>query len=188
LTRKNHKKMVLIRYIIGLTLAALTLISCSNEKSLQRYLVDKQDDDSFLKIDIATSLLQTDGNSLTEEEKDILATVKKINVVAFPIKEGNKAEYDLKKQELKDIISQEKYKTLVKFGSNNKGATLKYLGEEDAIDELIVFASDNERGFVLFRLLGEDMRPDQMIKLMTSIDKGDVDISALKTISKLFDM
>ena len=84
--------MVLIRYIIGLTLAALTLISCSNEKSLQRYLVDKQDDDSFLKIDIATSLLQTDGNALNEEEKDILATVKKINVEAFPIKEGNKEE------------------------------------------------------------------------------------------------
>jgi len=77
--------MILIKYVLGL--AALTLFSCSNEKSLQRYLVDRQDDDSFLKIDIAASLLQTDNNSLSQEEKDILETVKKINVVAILLRE-----------------------------------------------------------------------------------------------------
>ena len=180
--------MVLIKYVIGIGLAALTLFSCSNEKSLQRYLVDRQDDDSFLKVDIAASLLQTDDNSMTQEEKDILATVKKINVVAFPLNEENKDQFDVKKQELKDIINQEKYKTLMKFGSNKRGATLKYLGEEDAINEIIVFATDDEKGFALFRLLGENMRPDQMIKLMSSIEKGDIDASRLSSIGGLFDM
>lgn len=180
--------MVLIKYIIGISLAALTLFSCSNEKSLQRYLVDRQDDDSFLKVDIAASLLQTDNNNLTQEEKDILETVKKINVVAYPLKGENTANYEVKKQELKDIINQEQYKTLMKFGSNKKGATLKYLGEEDAISEIIVFASDDERGFALFRLLGDNMRPDQMIKLMNSIEKGDLDVSKLSSIGGLFDI
>ncbi len=180
--------MVLIKYIIGIGLAALTLFSCSNEKSLQRYLVDRQDDDTFLKIDIAASLLQADSNSLTQEEKDILATVKKINVVAYPIDTENETEYKTKRQELKDIINQDQYKTLMTFGSNRKGATLKYLGEEDAIDEIIVFASDDERGFALFRLLGEKMRPDQMIKLMISIENGDIDASKLSSIGSLFDM
>lgn len=179
--------MVLTRYVIGITLAAITLFSCSNNKSLQRYLVDKQEDDSFLKIDIAASLLQTDSSSLTQEEKDILATVKKINVVAYPIKDNNTEDFKTERQQLKEIIGQEKYKTLMKYGSNKKGATLKYLGEEDAIDELIVFATDDERGFALFRLLGDDMRPDQMIKLLNSIDKGDVDVTALKSIGNLFD-
>ena len=180
--------MVLIKYVIGISLAALTLFSCSNEKSLQRYLVDRQDDDAFLKIDIAASLLQTDSNSLTQEEKDILKTVKKINVVAFPLNGENDAQYEEKKQELKDIVSQDKYKTLMKFGSNSKGATLKYLGEEDAISEILVFASDDEKGFALFRLLGDNMRPDQMIKLMNSIEKGDLDVSKLSSIGGLFDM
>jgi hypothetical protein len=178
--------MTLTRYIIGISLAAIALFSCSDGESLQRYLVDKQDDDKFLKIDVAASLLQTDSNSLTQEEKDILATVKKINVVAYPIKDDNNEDYDAERKQLRDIIGQEKYKTLMKYGSNKKGATLKYLGEEDAIDELIVFASDDERGFALFRLLGDDMQPDQMIKLMNSIDKGDVDVSALKSIGDLF--
>ena len=179
--------MTLTRYIIGISLAAIALFSCSDGKSLQKYLVDKQDDDMFLKIDIAASLLQTDSNSLTQDEKDILATVKKINVIAFPVKDDNTEDFKTERQKLKDIIGQEKYKTLMKYGSNKKGATLKYLGEEDAIDELIVFATDDERGFALFRLLGEDMRPDQMIKLMNSIDNGDVDVSALKSIGELFD-
>jgi len=179
--------MTLTRYIVGISLAAIALFSCSDGESLQRYLVDKQDDDSFLKIDVAASLLQTDSNSLTQEEKDILATVKKINVVAYPIKDNDNEDYDAERKQLKDIIGQEKYKTLMKYGSNKKGATLKYLGDEDAIDELIVFASDDEKGFALFRLLGDDMKPDQMIKLMNSIDNGDVDVSALKSIGDLFE-
>jgi hypothetical protein len=76
----------------------------------------------------------------------------------------------------------------MKFGSKNRGATLKYLGEEDAIDEIIVFASDDEKGFALFRLLGENMRPDQMIKLLNSIERGDINASELGSIGKLFDM
>jgi hypothetical protein len=180
--------MILIKYILGIGLAALTLFSCSNKESLQRYIVDRQDDDSFLKIDIAASLLQTDSANLSQEEKDILKTIKKINVIAYPIEEGNVSAYEVKMQELKTILDQDRYKTLMKYGSNKEGATLKYVGLEDAIDEIIVFVRDDEKGFALFRLLGDDMRPEQMIKLMTAIEKGDVDISKLNSIGKIFNM
>jgi|TARA_B110000977_G_scaffold127572_1_gene163010 hypothetical protein len=180
--------MILIKYILGIGLAALTLFSCSNKESLQRYIVDRQDDDSFLKIDIAASLLQTDSANLSQEEKDILKTIKKINVIAYPIEEGNVSAYEVKMQVLKTILDQDRYKTLMKYGSNKEGATLKYVGLEDAIDEIIVFVRDDEKGFALFRLLGDDMRPEQMIKLMTAIEKGDVDISKLNSIGKIFNM
>ncbi|MBT3871147.1 MAG: DUF4252 domain-containing protein [Flavobacteriaceae bacterium] len=180
--------MILIKYILGIGLAALTLFSCSNKESLQRYIVDRQDDDSFLKIDIAASLLQTDSANLSQEEKDILKTIKKINVIAYPIEEGNVSAYEVKMQVLKTILDQDRYKTLMKYGSNKEGATLKYVGLEDAIDEIIVFVRDDEKGFALFRLLGDNMRPEQMIKLMTAIEKGDVDISKLNSIGKIFNM
>ena len=180
--------MILIKYILGIGLAALTLFSCSNKESLQRYIVDRQDDDSFLKIDIAASLLQTDSANLSQEEKDILKTIKKINVVAYPIEEGNVSAYEVKMQVLKTILDQDRYKTLMKYGSNKEGAMLKYVGLEDAIDEIIVFVRNDEKGFALFRLLGDDMRPEQMIKLMTAIEKGDVDISKLNSIGKIFNM
>jgi tRNA(Ile2) C34 agmatinyltransferase TiaS len=62
------------------------------------------------------------------------------------------------------------------------------LGEEDAIDEVIVFASDSDKGFAVFRLLGDNMRPGDMIKLMNSIDNGDIDVSKFSGIGELFEM
>ncbi len=179
--------MTLIKYFTALVIAALTLVSCSDGTSLQRYLVDKQEDDRYIKLDLATSLLQSDEADFTQEQQDILNTIKKVNVVAYPIKGENAEDYESEKALLKEIIGQEKYKTLMKMGSNKSGATLKYLGEEDAIDEVIVFASDSERGFAVFRLLGDDMQPGQMIKLMNSIDSGDIDVSQLSGIGELFE-
>lgn len=180
--------MGLIKYIIPFAMAILALVSCNNDLSLQKYLVDKQDDDKFLKIDLATSLLQSENSSFTEEQQEILNTVKKVNVVAYKVNNGNIEEYNTEKEKIAAIMNQDKYKTLIKFGSNSRGATLKYLGEEDAIDEVIVFASDSEKGFAVFRLLGENMRPDQMIKLMNSIDKGDLDLSKVSGIGELLEM
>lgn len=177
--------MVLVKYFMALVLGALTLISCS-DKSLQKYLVEKQDDDKFVKMDIAASLLEGRNSNFTQEEKDILNTIKKVNVVAYPIIEGDMADYEKERQELKNILDQEQYKELTRVKSNDWNATLKYTGEEDAIDEVIVFASDDKRGFAVFRLLGENMRPDQMLKLMKSAERGDLDVSKLKGFGEIF--
>lgn len=176
--------MALVRYSIGLVLTMIALISCSNEKSLQQYLVDKQDDDKFLKIDLAGSLLQNQSSGFSEEEQKVMNSLKKVNVVAFPLKNGDTTDYQIEKEKLAVIINQEKYKTLVKAGSSEKGATLKYLGEEDAIDEIIIYASDDEKGFALLRVLGEDMRPDQMMQLFGMVEKGN--LSGLGGIEEIF--
>lgn len=177
--------MTLLKYFMALVLGAMTLVSCS-DKSLQKYLVEKQDDDKFVKMDIAASLLQGRNSNFTQEEKEILSTLKKVNVVAYPIKENDTADYEKEKQELKSILDQEQYKELTRIKRNDWDATLKYTGEEDAIDEVIVFASDDRRGFAVFRLLGEDMRPDQMLKLMKSAERGDLDVSKLEGFGEIF--
>lgn len=177
----------ILKYITGLVLIALSMISCNSEPSLQKYLVEKQDDDKFMKIDLATSLLQGENSTFTQEEQAVLNSVKKINVVAYPLK-GDIAEYEVERKKVQDILANEKYQTLLKMGSNKSGATLKFTGEEDAIDELIVFASDTEKGFAVFRLIGDNMEPDDLVKLMTSIEKGDIDPSKLKSIGNMFDM
>lgn len=179
--------MQLVKILTALVIAALSLISCNNDPSLQRYLVDKQEDDRYLKLDLATSLLQAENASFTEDEKEILNTVKKVNMVAYPRKGANVAEYEAEKAMVKEIIGNEKYKTLSTMKSNDMNITLKYLGEEQAIDEVIVFASNEEKGFGLFRLLCDDMRPDQVLKLMSSIDKGDIDLSKLSAFEGLME-
>lgn len=175
-----------LKYMTLVSMALLSLVSCDNGTSLQQYLVDKQADDRYLKVDIATSLFMGDETRFTEEEKDILSTIKKINVVAYPIKEGKEAEYESEKTIIKDIIGQEKYKTLGSVKSNDMLMTMKYLGEETAIDEVIVFASSSDKGFGVFRLLCDKMRPDQALKLMSTMERGDLDLSKLAGIGDVF--
>ncbi len=179
--------MQLVKILTALIIAAIAMVSCNSEQSLQRYLVDKQEDDRYVKVDLATSLLQNDNADFTEEEMEILNTIKKVNMVAFPIKNGNESEYESEKTRVRDIIDQEKYKTLSKMKSKDTHITLKYLGEEDAIDEVIVFASNEEKGFGVFRLLCDNMKPSQMLKLMNSIDKGDIDMSKLSGFSDVLE-
>ncbi|WP_347374671.1 DUF4252 domain-containing protein [Aequorivita sp. Q41] len=176
--------MVLVKYILALTLGVVALSSCS-DKSLQKYLVEKQDDDKFVKMDIATSLLQGANSDFSEEEKEILKTIKKVNVVAYPLK-GDVADYEKERQNLKTILDQEQYKELTRTKSNDWNATLKYTGDEDAINEIIVFASSDTYGFAVFRLLGENMQLDQMLKLMNSAERGDLDFSQLEGLGEIF--
>lgn len=179
--------MTLIKYITALIIGMLTLMSCNDGTSLQRYLVDKQADDRYLKVDLATSLLQSDNSSFTEEEQEILNTVKKVNVVAYPVKNGNAADYEAEMAIVNEIIGQEKYKTLMSSSSNDMKFTLKYLGEETAIDEVIVFANSPDKGFGVFRLLCDDMKPAQIIKMTNSIQAGDLDISKFSGIGDIFE-
>ena len=174
-----------LAHVITLFFAAVALVSCS-DKSLQKYLVEKQDDPKFVKVDIPASMLEGKNNNFTPEEIEILHSIKKVNVVAYPIKEDNLADFELEKKELESILAQDRYKELTRIKSNDWNATLKYTGEEDAIDEVIVFASDNKRGFAVLRLLGENMRPDQMLQLMKSAEKSDMDFSHLEGLFKDF--
>src|SRR5690554_7422414 len=77
---------IAVRYILVLFVAFI-VTSCG-EASLQKYFVEKQDDPKFMKIDLAPSLLEG-KNTLGAEEKETLKGIKKINVVALPIKEAN---------------------------------------------------------------------------------------------------
>lgn len=180
--------MKLVSYLLWISLFAVTLLSCNKEPSLQRYLVDKQEDNKFVKFDLPASLIEQDSDFLNLEQQEVLASVRKLNIVAFPIKSGDslKTDYSAEKEILKSIINQEKYKTLMKFGSPTQGAQLKYVGEYDAIDEIIIFASDDEKGFAIFRLTGDKMDPEKMINVMKSVERGDLDLEKFNGFGQIF--
>lgn len=174
-----------IKFLLALSVVTLSLISCSNP-SLQKYLVEKQDDPNFVKMDLATSILEGKNSHFDEEDRAVLKTIKKINIVAYPIKKDDSLAYLSEKESLESILNQERYKDLTRIKSKNWNASLKYTGDDDAIDEVIVYASDNSKGFAVFRLLGEDMRPDRILQLIHKMDKDDMDLSKLAGFSQIF--
>ena len=106
--------ITITRYIIGISLALLTFLSCDTSKSLQSYIVEKQEDNRFLKVDLATSLL-SEIDSLPQQQRQILESIKKINVVAYPKNKGTQEDYDTEMARLSLIFDQEKYQVLGRF-------------------------------------------------------------------------
>ncbi|MBI6118982.1 DUF4252 domain-containing protein [Salegentibacter maritimus] len=167
--------------ILSLALAATAFVSCANEASLQEYYVENQQDNKFIAVDIPTSMF-TNTEELDETQKETLETVKKINVLALPVKDS-KEEYEIEKARLAEILKDEKYQLLMRYGSNTRKAEIYFTGNEDAIDEIIVYGYDDTKGVGVARVLGEDMNPQKLMEFMKSLDKGDIDVAGLKGIS-----
>lgn len=155
---------------------------------MQSYFVDKQEDKNFVKFDVPASLITEDSNFLNAEQKEVMSSVRKLNVLAFPIKseDSTKTQYTAEKEAVIEMLAREQYQTLISFGSPTQGASLKFVGETDAIDELVIFASDEERGFAIFRLTGNDMDPEKFVNMMKSIETGDLDVAQMQGVGQLF--
>ena len=173
--------------IIAAICFSLAVTSCNSEPSLQQYFVDRQNDNEFIAVDLPSSLLDKEKIELSKDEKEALESIKKVNFLALPLNSSNEAKMAKESEEITKIVSSEKYETLMRFGSNGMSAVLKYQGDDDDIDEVIVFATHQEKGLALVRLLGDNMRPEKMASLMRSVEKGNLDLSALEQIAKTFE-
>lgn len=160
------------------------LSSCGNEPTIQEYYVDNLENSNFVAVDIPTSLL-ANNEKLDEEQKQTLESVRKINVLAYPIKADQEV-YEEEKTQLQEILKNEKYQLLMKYGSGNRKAEVYFTGNENAVDEFIFFGFDDSRGVGLARILGEDMKPQQMLKLLRSMEKDDLNLDGIKSVSQMF--
>lgn len=165
-------------------LVVLVLLACTNETSIQKYYVENQENSKFVAIDIPTSLL-ANQESLNEEQLATLETVKKVSLLAFPVEEGRE-KYEKEKLHLQEILKNEKYQLLMKYGSGERKAEIYFSGDEEAVDEFIVFGFDDGRGMGLARVLGNDMNPEKLINFLSSVEKGNIDLSGLHGLAEMF--
>ena len=179
-------KRSIIKLIIGSFLIT-AFISCNQGPSLQSYIVDNQEANNFTTIDLPTSVVSFDESKLTEEQKQAYKSVKRLNFLGYRMKEGNEVEYKAELQKVNSILKDKKYKELMRMGNNEDGKVLiKYLGTETKIDELIVFGNANDQGFGILRVLGKNMQPDNMVKLVDAMQNADIDEDQLKGITDFF--
>ncbi|MFK5878765.1 MAG: DUF4252 domain-containing protein [Flavobacteriaceae bacterium] len=162
-----------IKYSLMLVTIAVITISCSSQPSLQKYYVDSREDINFIAFDIPLSILKLKNEDVSDEVKETLKTIKKVNILGFQLKDDNKTEYAAEKVKVKAILKNPKFQELIRVGSGGKSLSVKFLGEGDAIDEIIFYGSDNELGFALVRVLGDGMNPSKMMTLMQEIQVDD---------------
>jgi len=181
---KNNKMKLFIKITGFVYVVAFLMISCDTNPSLQRYYVDSKENNEFISIDLPSSILQLKDDNVSGEIKNTLATIKKVNFLALQLNDTNKELYISEKQKVKNILKNPKYKQLVRMNMGKTSILVNFLGEEDAIDEVIVFASDNSKGFAIVRVLGENMNPANILKLTQEI-KTDGDSEQLKQLGGL---
>lgn len=178
------KKIIKLSALLCLTL--FTLASCSDGQSLQEYYVEKQENSDFILVDVPTSLISDDTKALDKEQKRVLKTIRKINIMAYPLKDSTTAAFESEKTKLMSILAGDDYQELMKASSDMGSMRLYFKGEEQAIDEVIFFGSEDSRGFVLARLLGDAMNMNDMIKLAQSMEAGDIDVSQFEGVMDVF--
>lgn len=177
----------IIKLVITAILVVLTLASCSNEQSLQEYYVDNQENGDFILVDVPTSLLGKNVEVLTAEQQKVFKTVRKINLMAYQTKAGDTSKMQLERDKVKSILMSDDYEELMKATGDMGQMRLYFKGEEDAIDEVIFFGADDNKGFVLARLLGDDMNLGDMMRLAESLGKSDIDVSQFSSIMEVFE-
>lgn len=145
------------------------MVSCDSNPTLQKYYVDSNENNDFISVDIPASLLSLKNENTSAEVKETLKSIKKVNFLGFQLKDSNKAEFKIEKQKVKEILKNPKYQELFSMGGK-QSVSVKFLGEEDAIDEIIVYGSDKDKGFALVRILGNKMDPSKMMALAEELD------------------
>ncbi|KJD33356.1 hypothetical protein PK35_05715 [Tamlana nanhaiensis] len=177
------------RTISNLLLVVITAVfftSCGNEPSLQQYYVNNQESVNFISQDFPLSMVEIDKSDFTEDQLEAYNSVKKLNFLGFKSNNSNTEAYNAEIAKVKQILANEKYNDLMEFSDKGNRIVVKYLGEDDEADEVIVFGSAKETGFGIVRVLGNDMNPDKMMTLISAFQKADVDEKQIENIINFF--
>lgn len=174
-----------LKYVSLLFLVLLLSVSCKDETSIQQFYVDSENNDDYLMIDIPTSIVSL-PDSATPEVKQAYNSIDKVNLLAFKINETNKANFQTEKTKVLKILKNPSYIELMRVNSNGRKVIAKYVGTEDHMEEALIFVSDNNQGFALARVLGDDMKPENMIKLLNSIQNIDTESGVFSQVERFF--
>lgn len=163
---------------------AILLAACSSQQSLQEYYVDNSENPNFIALDVPASILKLNEESLSSSQKEAVESLRKFNMLAFKKTADNVAEYRTEKAKVKEILKDDEFVELMKINSQYGKGVIKYLGDEDAIDEVIIYGDSKDMGFALVRVLGKNMNPAYIVQLMQVLQKSDYDGAALGEIGK----
>lgn len=176
-----------IKKLAVLALTITTFLSCNNDPTLQTYYVDNELKPGFTTFDVPMSLIDVKKVQLTDQQEKAYKSVDKVNVLAFKLDTENLTEYKIELEKIQTILKNPKYEELMRGGNTIDGKfVVKFLGEVEKIDELIILGSANNKGFMVARVLGDDMNAQDLISLRTVMDKVNFEEADLSGFTDFF--
>ncbi len=175
------------KFIIYIAIGmSLLLTSCNNKPNLQTYFVDNQEKADFTTFDISPSILNVDKTKLSSEEKETIDSFEKMNVLAFKIDPKNKNKYTVEKEKVRTILKDTaNYHQLMKFGMGAQGVSISYVGTDENIKEFVLFGNKDDTGFGVVRVLGDHMKPENAMSLLSILKNSNIDTEQLKVLKNI---
>ena len=168
-----------------LLVAAFT--SCDQGPTLQTYYVDNELKPGFASFDMPTSFINLENVEMTDEQREAYESVDKLNVLTYIEENTDLEDYTLELEKVKAILKNPKYEELMRGGNSRDGKfVIKFLGDVENIDELIVFGNANNKGFMIARVLGKDMNASKLMSLTSVLEKANFEESQIKGLTDFF--
>jgi len=167
--------------VIILTVLAL-FISCNQQKTIQTYIVEKQDKPGFMSVDLPMSLIQLNSDKVPIDVKDGYESIKKVNVLGLPYLNNNEA-YEIEKKAISLILNNSTlYKNLMKMDMNGMSVSIYYNGDANDINEVIVFGYSKKIGVGVARVIGNHMNPTKITQMAEylKIDPNQLNLKQFK--------
>ncbi len=155
----------------------LLLVSCQSEPSLQNYYVEHQNDTNFMVIDLPASMIMGNLKDLPKDAQEALSHIDKANMLLFPLNGSNHKQYKIQRDKVLAILDSDDYKLLFRLKYSEAHIQLRYLGNQKEIDEFVLLAYDDSKGFAVARILGDNMNPQAIIKTLQAVRKGNVKVN-----------
>jgi uncharacterized protein YcfL len=171
--------------IITYVIIGLMLVGCNSKPSLEKYFVENTENKNFVQVDVSPSILNIEKNKLSISEQSALKSFNKMNVLAFKLNDKNQTQFETERTKVSEILKDEKYQQLMKFGSGKEGAQVSYVGNDEHISEFVVFGNSKESGFAIVRVLGKDMNPTSIMTMLSVLKSSKIDLEQLKPLKDL---
>ena len=157
-----------------LVLATVTFVmSCQPAMTLQRYFLESQENADFTLIEIPASLLGASLEDLTPEQMTTFSSLRKVSVLIY--RNAENKEFIANQQTLiNSFLKSDGFEALVSARMKGEAqASILIRGAVDQIDEAVFFGFAEGEGFVLARILGEQMNPAAFLQLAESLEESD---------------
>lgn len=175
---------IILKYVsLGLV---LLFVSCKNEPTLQKYFVENNENKDFTVLDVTPNILNLEKTKLSSNEKDVLESFEKVNILTFKADDKNKTQFEAEKKKISSILKDEKYESLIKVSMGKDGAEFKCVGKDEHIDEFILYGNRSENGLAVIRITGNDMNPTAVMEMLKLMQKSKIDVEQLKPLQELF--
>jgi len=122
---------------------------------------------------------------LTADQVKALQSFDKMNILAFKRNDKNQAQFEAERSKVNAILKDEKYQQLMKFGSGKDGASVSFVGDDEHINEFVVYANKKENGFAVVRVLGKDMNPTSIMNMISILKESNLDLEQLKPLQEM---